>query len=264
MSSVRTKPVPPRKIELVTELGDKVKRSRTTLIASCRGLPSSQFHAIKKSLRGTAEVIMVKKNAALRAIDLVGKGSLLTLKAQLTADIAFFFSDKDAFSLSAILTENQIPSKARAGDIALEDIEVQAGPTDLVPGPAISELSGVGLKVAVKEGKLEIIKGAVVVKKGEKVKENVASVLGKLGVNPMKVGFIPLAAYDKHDDKVYVGIRIDKEGTLTEMRDLIRKAFGFAVAQSYVSPDTIRHFLSKASLEEKALSLKFTTTKEDA
>lgn len=253
MSSHRTKPVPKAKLELVKKLADRMKKSQTTLIASCRGLPSSQFHAIKKSLRGTADVIMVKKNAALRAIDLLGKGGAIELKKQLTADIAFFFSDRDAFTLSGMLTDNQIPSKARAGDIAPEDIEIQAGPTDLVPGPAISELSGVGLKVAVKEGKLEIIKGAIVVRKGEAIKENVAGVLGKLGVSPMKVGFVPLAAYDSSEDKVYVGIKIDKEGTLNELRDLIRKAVGFAVGREYYTDQTVKYFLAKASTHEKAL-----------
>lgn len=261
MSSHRTKPVPKGKIELVKKLADHMKKSRTTLIASCKGLPSSQFHAIKKSLRGTAEVIMVKKNAALRAIDSIGKGGAIELKKQLVADIAFFFSDDDAFTLSGILTDNQIPSKARSGDIAPEDIEIQAGPTDLVPGPAISELSGVGLKVAVKEGKLEIIKGAIVAKKGEAIKENVASVLGKLGVSPMKVGFLPLAAYDSKEDKVYAEIRIDKEGTLTELRDLIRKALGFAVGREYYTDQTVTYFLAKASTHEKAIQKMI---KEDA
>lgn len=256
MSSHRTKPVPVAKIELVKKLADRMKKTHTTLIASCRGLPSSQFHAIKKSLRGTADVIMVKKNAALRAIDLVSKGALVEMKPHLTADIAFFFSDRDAFTLSGILSDNQIPSKARTGDIAPEDIEIPAGPTDLVPGPAISELSGVGLKVAVKEGKLEIIKGALVAKKGEPIKENVASVLGKLGVSPLKVGFIPLAAYDSKEDKFYAEIKIDKEGVLNELRDLIRRAMGFAVSRQYYTDQTIKHFLAKASMEEKAIQTK--------
>lgn len=266
MSTERTKPVPQVKLDVVKKLAERMKKSHTTLIASCKGLPSRQFHAIKKSLRGTADVVMVKKNAALRAIDAAGKGALKGMKDNLTADIAFFFSEQDAFSLSAILTENQIASKARSGDIAPEDIEIQAGPTDLVPGPAISELSGVGLKVAVKEGKLEIIKGAVVAKKGTPIKENVAAVLGKLGISPMKVGFIPLAAYDSKDDALYVGIKIDKEGTLTELRDLIKKALGFAVSRDYLTEQTVRYFIAKASIQEKALSqrLAHTTTKEDA
>lgn len=269
MSSQRTKPVPEGKLKIVKELADRIKKARTVLIASCKGLPSSQFHAIKKQLRGTADIQIVKKNAAMRAIEMAKRPGLIEIESQLNADFAFFFSDMDAFSLSSVLTENQIPSKARAGDIAPEDIEIQPGPTELVPGPAISELSGVGLKVAVKDGKLEVIKGAVVAKKGDAIKDNVAAVLGKLGINPVRVGFIPLAAYDGEDKKVYANIKIDKAGALEELRELIKKAAGFAVKMNYLTQETIKYFLAKASMEEKAFDALITkntntTAKEGA
>ena len=111
MNEKRTKPIPEGKIKLVKTLSSQMKKHRTVLIASCKGLPSAQFHAIKKKLRGTADVIMVKKKAALRALEMTSNKMLLSLGAQLTADIAFFFSESDAFSLSGILSENQIPSK---------------------------------------------------------------------------------------------------------------------------------------------------------
>ena len=196
---------------------------------------------------------MTKKSIMGRAINTSEKGYIQNLKKELTSDIAIFFSELDPFELSALLTENQSPAKARANDIAPEDIEIEAGPTSLPPGPAISELSSVGLKVAVKDGKLEIIKGAVVVKKGEKISSNLSSVLGKLDIKPMKVGFIPIAAYDSKDDKLYIGIKIDKEGTLEELRQLIKKAFGFAVRFSYTTKETISYLIAKASAEEKAL-----------
>lgn len=266
MAHKREKPIPESKVKFVKELATRIKKSRTVLIASCRGLPSAQFQDIKKKLRGTADVLMVKRKAALRAIEVIGKPTLLELEKQIGADVALFFSEMDAFSLSGMLSDNQIPSKARSGDIAPEDLEIQPGPTELVPGPAISELSGVGLKVAVKDGKLEIIKGAIVAKKGEAIKENVAAVLGKLNISPMRVGFIPVAAYDSNDDKVYVGIKIDKEGTLTELRDMIRKAAGFAVGVMYITTETVKYFIAKASMEEKALIAVYektqTTTKE--
>ncbi len=262
MTTVRTKQVPTAKVEIVKKLADEMKKARTVLVASCKNVPSSTFNDIKKQLRGTAEVRYLKKTAVLRAIDATGKGTLQQLKAQLTSDFALFLSEMDAFSLSGILSERQVPSKARAGEIAPEDIEIHPGPTDLVPGPAISELSGVGLKVAVKEGKLVVIKGAVVAKQGEKIKDNVASVLSKLGVTPMKIGFLPLAAYDSQDDKVYVGIKIDKQGTLDLLREDIRKALGFSVKIGFTTAETIRYLIAKAAMEEKSLAKHINNHKE--
>lgn len=252
-SKAREKNVPEYKIKLVKEVADKIRKSKTLLIASTKGLPSSQFHEIKKNLRGKAEIKVVKKSIALRAIKSVEKGALQNLKEYISADIALFFSDMDAFELSGLLADNRSATKAKTGDIAPEDIRVESGPTDLVPGPAISELSAVGLKVAVEGGKLAIKQPATIVKQGETIKDNVASVLGKLNIAPMKVGFEPIAAYDSKDDKVYSGIRIDKKESLEELRKSITKAFGFAVNIKYVVKETLSYFLARAQVEEKII-----------
>src|SRR3990172_1038601 len=246
--------VPEYKIKIVSDLADRMKKSRTLLIASTRGLPSSQFHEIKKNLRGKAIVRVAKKTAVLRAIDAVGKASLDKLKENIGADIAMFFSDLDPFTLSGLLAENKSSSKASAGDIAPEDINVEPGPTSLDPGPAISELSGVGLKVAVEGGKLAIKLPRTIVRAGEAIKENVASVMAKLDIKPMKVGFEPVAAYDGEEDKVYVGIKIDKNKTYEELKEMIKKALGFAVARGYATKETVSYFIAKAGREEIALT----------
>lgn len=250
---VRAKQIPEGKKKAVKELVEAMKKSKTVLIASMKGLPGGQFNSIKKKFRGKADLKVAKKNLIYRAIDDTGKGALQELKKNIEADFVLFFSDLDAFELSGMLSDSQSPAKAKAGDIAPFDIEIEPGPTDLLPGPAISELSGVGLKVAVKEGKLEIMQGATVTKEGQAITDKVAAVLGKLGIEPMKVGFLPVAAYDSKEDKVYVGIRIDKEGTLEELKNLIGKALGFAINVEYPTDKTIAYFIAKASAEEKAL-----------
>ena len=201
-------------------------------------------------------MVVVKKSIMNRAIDGVEKGALKKLKEHVGSDIAIMFSDIDTFELSGMLSDNQGPAKAKTGDIAPEDIKIEPGPTELIPGPAISELGSVGLKVAVENGKLTIKQGAIIVKAGEEIKEKVANVMSKLGIEPMKVGFIPIAAYDAKDDASYVDIKIDKKGALEELRNAIGKALGFAVNVNYISKETASYFILKAVMEEKALSAK--------
>lgn len=245
--------VPAYKIKLVESLANDILKYKTLLIASTRGLPGSQFHNIKKNLRENAEIKVAKKTLVLRALALANKEGLKNLEPHISADIALFFSNLDAFELSGLLSDNQSPTKARGGDIAPEDINVEPGPTDLIPGPAISELSGVGLKVSVEGGKLAIKQPATLAKAGEPIKENVANVLSKLNIMPIKVGFEPIAAYDSKEDKVYIGIKIDKKKTLASLREFISKGFGFAVNIKYLSFETTKYFIAKAGLEEKAI-----------
>ena len=249
----RQKEIPAYKTEKVASLAKAMQEHPTVLIASIRKLPSSQFHAIKKQLRGTAEISIAKKSLVVRAIESLSLPGIADLKTHVGADVALFFSDLDPFALAGVLADSQSPAKAKGGDIAPEDIHVEPGPTDLVPGPAISELSGVGLKVAVEGGKLAIKQPATIAKQGDVIKENVASVMAKLGIMPMKVGFEPLAAYDSKAKKVYVGIKIDKKAVLAALREAIGKSKGFAVNVKYISPDTIGYFISKAGMEEKAI-----------
>jgi len=245
--------IPEYKKKVVSDLSEKMKKSKTILLASTRGLPSSQFHEIKKKLRGKAEIFVAKKSLVLRAIQNSGKGTLQNIKELIDADIALFFSEMDAFELSALLIENESPAKAKTGDIAPEDIEIEAGPTELMPGPAISELGAVGLKVAVENGKIAIKQGRVVTKKGEVIEQKVSDVLSKLNILPMKVGFSPVAAYDSVSDKVYQNIKIDKKKTLEVLRESIAKALSFAVNVKYITKQTIGYFIAKAGLEEKAI-----------
>jgi large subunit ribosomal protein L10 len=259
----RSKPVPEFKKKLVDKIAEKIKSSRTILIASTKSLPASKFQLIKKKLRGKAEVVIAKKSIFERAISKVEKGALQNLKKELGADITLIFSNIDAFELASLLIDNQTPAKAKVGDIAPEDINVEPGPTELMPGPAISELGAVGLKVAVENGKLAIKEGRTIVKAGEVIDEKSANVMAKLNILPMKVGFIPLSAYDAESETIYTEIKIDKQGALEELKTALSKALGFAVSIGYPAKETITFFIAKASAEEKALSVKLGEEKID-
>jgi large subunit ribosomal protein L10 len=262
----RISKVPESKKKLVQELSKKIKESNTVLIASIKSLPTSQYQQIKKKLRGKAEVVIARKSLILRAISSSGKGAVNNLKDLVGSDFVLMFSEMDAFELSSFLTENQSPTKAKAGDIAPEDLKIEPGPTDLIPGPAISELGSVGLKVIVEGGKLAIRTGAVVAKKGQIIDAKVAGVLAKLNISPIKVGFIPVAAYDSKSDAVYSNIIINKEKILDSLRNLISKSLGFAVNVAYTTPDTIGYIVRKAGRHEIAINnlLKKSEIKEDA
>lgn len=241
------------KLATVKNLVDGIKKNNTMMIVSIKSLPSQQFQKIKKDLRSKAKIMVAKKNMVLRAIEESGVKELEPLKASIKEDSAILFSNDDAFELAAYMTENRNPVPAKEGQEAEDDISVSEGPTELVPGPVISELGALGLQVMVEEGKITIRKAKVVVKKGEKVNATAVSILQKLGIKPFMVGITPVAAYDAKDKKVYSNIRINK----TEIRGNFvlgyAKALGFARNLGYVCKETIGSLLGKA--ERQALAL---------
>ena len=253
MISKKSTHVSELKKKTVRELENLIKNKNTILIASIKNLPASQFQEIGKKLRGKAIVKVPKKNLIFKALDDSGNEAVKKIKEKIDDSVAILFSDMDCFELASELINSKTSVKAKAGQEAPEDIEVQAGPTDLVPGPAISELGAVGIQIQIKDGKIEIREPKVIAKKGAKISSNAADIMNKLGIKPFEIGFIPLAGFDVKEGKIYLDIKIDRKGALEKLRTAHAKALPFAVQVGYASDDTIKFLIGKAGRYEKKL-----------
>lgn len=241
------------KKKLVKELAAQMDKSRTIMITSSLNIPSSLFQKIRKSLRDKAEVKIVKKNLGIRAINQSNKEGLHNLSQYVKEGSAFIFSESDPYELAVIFAENKQRAKAKAGQISPDDLAVEKGLTDLLPGPAISELGAVGLKVGVEGGKIAIKEHKVIAKKGAVISKGVADVLQKLGIMPFTIGIEPIVAYDSINKKVYTSIIVDKEGFLNKLKSAFSIANAFAVNTGYVCRETVVAVMQRAEREALAL-----------
>jgi len=239
------------KKKVVKQLAELMK-SKTVMVVSIKGLPSAQFQEIKKKLRINAKINVAKKSLIDYALEHTNNESLKELVKYVGADCALLYSDEDAFILSGILADGKTPAKAKAGQIPEETIWAEAGLTDLIPGPDISALSAVGLKVKVEGGKLAIQTRAIICKAGEPISSERAAILAKLNIIPFKIGIEPVAAYS--DGKVYSGIKINKEEFMKDFKNMYARAFAFAVNLPFVTKQTLPLILGKAASHEKALA----------
>jgi len=261
MGKERLKKIPERKIKAVNELANLIETKRTILISDISNIPGSQFQQIGKKLRGKAIVKVPKKNLFLRALDETKKEKLKELKNYLIKPVALLFSDMDSYELAGELIKNKSPAKAKPGQIAQKDLEIPAGPTDLVPGPAISELGALGIQIKIQGGKIEIKEPKVIVKAGNQISKEAAAMLSKLGIMPFTIGFKPLSAYDSKEDKIYYEIVIDPEGTLNLLVSEFNKSLAFAIKIEYFSPETLPFMIQDA--ERNALTLKKLNSDEE-
>jgi len=246
-----SKHIPQVKVNSVKELTDLIKTKKTILIADISNIPGSQFQQIVKKLRGKAIVKVPKKNLFLRALDSAKKEKAKELKNSLVKPVALLFSDLDSYDLASELIKNKSPSKAKPGQIAPKDLKIPAGPTDLVPGPAISELGALGIKIQIQGGKIEIKEPKVIAHAGSPISNSAAALLSKLGVLPFTIGFIPISAYDSIEEKIYTEIIIDSEGTLESLKSSYTQALAFAISIGQFNSETIRLIIQKAALQEK-------------
>ena len=235
----------------VKSLTEKIKNARSLMVVSIKALPSRQFQDIKKSIRNEAIIKVEKKNILIRSIKMLGKESANPIIDHLTDSCAFVISDLEGYELAGILAKKKTPVFAKAGQIAPSDIEVKDGPTDLVPGPAISELGALGIQISVENGKIAIKASKVVVKEGQVIKENAAAILQKLGIQPFSVGLEPVALYDLKEEKVYTELKnleIAKTNALGKpLQEIERCQLAEKLAISYMLKNpvlTVKHFIS--------------------
>lgn len=245
--------IPERKINTVKELIDLINNKKTVLIASIKNLPASQFQEIGKKLRGKAVVKVPKKNLIFRAIDECGNANAKKIKEQIEDSSAILFSDLDSFELAGELLKSKTPAKAKSGQDAPFDISVEAGPTELVPGPAISELGALGIQIQIENGKINIKEDKVIAKEGSKISQGAADIMTKLDIKPFSIGFIPLSGFDTASGTLYLEIKIDREGTVEELKTAYGKALPFAMGVGYVCVDTAKLMVQKAAGQEKRL-----------
>ncbi len=239
------------KKQKVKELAELMKK-KTVMIVSVKGLPSAQFQDIKKKLRGKAKIQVAKKSLVDFALDHCGIKELHGLVKYVDDSTAILFSDVDAFEISGILSDEKSPAKAKAGQIAPNDIEVKAGPTELLPGPDISALSAVGLAPKVEDGKIAVMKDKVIAKEGDTITDALASIMAKLDIVPFEVGLEPVAAY--MDGVVYAEIKIDKDLMVETLMNDYGRALPFAVEMGYVNETTLDFILAKASAQEGTIT----------
>lgn len=252
-----------RKIETVKEVVRLINDNPTIIMASIKNLPSKQFQNIRKDLRGKAEILVIKKRIMLKSINDSKNKNLEGLKKFVVEDSAVLFSKEDPFELSSFLAKNKRPIGARPGQIALEDIKIEEGPTDIMPGPAISEFGALGIPIAVKEGKIAIKESKVIVKAGKEINEAAASIMAKLEIRPFKIGLDPIALCEANTGRIYTDILIDTEKTVQELKTGAGKALGFAQKIVYYCKETIGYLLSKANSHAAALNKLQTEEKKE-
>jgi large subunit ribosomal protein L10 len=254
MKDTKSSHVSEDKLKVVKVLAKQISERSTVFIASIKGLPAKQFQIIKKSLREDGDVWVIRKRAMIRAIEESGKKDLKKLEDYIQEGVALITSNKDVFELATKLTKSKSPVKAKAGQEAPNDVEIEAGVTELPAGPAVSELGSVGLSVKISQGKIEILEPRVIVKKGQIISEEAASVMGKLNVLPFSVGFIPEVAYNSKSNLIFTELRIDPKYYAEEMQQIFAKSNAFAVSLGYICKETIIPLLVKATTHENALN----------
>jgi len=235
-----------KKIEEVIKLKDLIKNYNVICIADLTNLPSSNLQTIRSKLRGKIEIKITKKSLIKKSIEELKEKNLSSLDPYMEKSIpALIFSNEDPFKLFKLIKDNKSNAAAKPGQIAPVDLTIQSGPTQFTPGPIIGELGAIGLQTSVEAGKIVIKKDKLVVKQGEIIKPEVASILSKLGIEPIEISLNILAVYDQGIIYEKSVLDISQEDYINKIKLAQNQAIKLAEEIGYISRDNIELLLAK-------------------
>jgi large subunit ribosomal protein L10 len=244
----------PKKQAVVERTAQLAKAYPVIAVTGLSKVRATQLMAVRKALRGNAEIFVVKNKLAVMALKQAGIKNADQLLAHLKGQNALIFSKFDPFKLYLLLDKNKVNLPARAGDVAPEDIMVPAGNTNLPAGPILSEFREAGIQTKIEGGSIWVNKDSVAVKKGTVITPKLASLLAKLAIKPIRAGLSIALGYE--NGLIYSGdiVAIDLEKYRASLLNAYASSRALAITIGYVTKETAPEVLAKAYREAIALA----------
>lgn len=245
----------PKKLALVDRVADLAKKYPVIAVTQLSKVRSAQLMAVRKVLRGQAEILVVKNKLATLGLKRAGIKNADELLKHLTGQNALIFSRLDPFKIYLMLDKNRVNLPARAGDKAPNDIMVPAGNTGLPAGPVLSEFREAGIQTKIESGSIWVSKDSVAVKTGTEISPKLASLLSKLGIKPIRAGLSIALAYE--NGLIYGSdiVAIDLEKYRASLLEGYSSSRGLAIEIGYLTKDTGPQIIAKAYREALTLAV---------
>lgn len=252
-----------RKEDLVETLAGMMDEYPVIGVLDMHSMPARQLQEIKKELVGTAEIKMTRKNLIHLALEQSSRESITDLKENTAIQPALIFSEQNPFSLYKTIQDKKTSAPAAAGAVAPNDIVVDAGMTDLDPGPMLGRIQELGAQTAVEDGKIKITTGSVAVAEGDVINANTAEILNTLGMEPLEVGLDLKLVYEDGEIFGKDVLAIDADEYRGNVRAAASGAFNLAVNAGYVTDDTVVPMLQQVVSQARNLAVNAGVVNED-
>ena len=210
---------------------------------------------MRKQLRGRHKFKVIKNTLMRISMEEAGKEGTQEFIDTVSGPNVFLFTNGNPFKIAMELDANKVKVFAKAGDIAMNDITMQAGNTGLSPGPLIGSFGVLGVRTRIEAGNIWVAQDTVVCKKGEEIRDELADLLTRMGIRASEMGLSIKAVWEKGEVIPGEALVLDLSEYRTKLENAIGSAFKVAVEAAYVTPETAPTILSKAAQQAMAVAV---------
>lgn len=218
-------------------------------------MESVMLQGLRKQLRGKITIKCIKNTLMKIAMEKAGFEKADQFLSQIKGSTIFIFSNGNPFKIASELNRNKVKIFAKPGDLALNDLIIPAGNTGLSPGPIIGKFGALGIKTRIEGGNIWVNQDAKVASAGEKISEDLADILTRLGIKASEMGVSIKAAYDRGrvilKDELIYSLDTYKE----ELKKAIFEAYNVAISSSYLTRETSPILVMLANESARKISI---------
>ena len=249
----------------MTVLTDIINQEGVLGIVDVEGVPATAMLGMRETLRDQMVLTMAKKTLIRRAWKKAGRSTdeLDQLLDGVTIPMLVQTDGLNAFQLYAELDKTRTGRAAKAGDIAPNDIIIEAGPTSFPPGPIVGEFNSVGIPAKIDKGKVAIQKTVTAVEKGQPISADLGLMLSKLEINPIEIGLILSGAIEDGTLMPADDLNLDLDGFIADVKSATSGAFNVACHVGWFTNETVPVLVSKAAGEALAVAVEAGVHNED-
>ncbi len=246
---------PKRKSQMYQQLQELPKQYKVLALVKMTKVRASQILPLRKKLKGEVEFVSIKDKVAQKAFEKIDLPGIKEMIGELKGQCLFMFTNMSPFKLNVLLAKNKIMLAARGGDISSIDIVVPEKNTGIAPGPMLTEFKEAKIPTKIDQGTIWISKETIPVKKGERINEKLAPLLGKLDIKPVEAGISLYSALEEGLMYSQEEMVIDIAKIKDQFIQAHQQAISLSIEAAYVTPENIIQILSKAAQSARSVSI---------
>lgn len=252
--TAETETIPQWKKEEIDEIVDILEGAETVGVVSITGIPSRQLQTMRRDLHGTASLRVSRNTLLRRALDEVDAG-VEDLTEYVSGQVGLIISDANPFALYQKLEASKTPAPISAGEIAPNDIVIEAGDTGIDPGPFVGDLQNVGAPARIDQGSIEVMETTTVLEAGGEVSPELEGVLNELELEPKEVGLDLQALFA--DGVIFHSedLELDIDAYRSDVASASSNARSLAISVAYPAAEVVPSLLTQADADAMQLAV---------